>query len=201
MVGIFFVIVGSAAFNAVYPTLDGLEKVKQEQQLQKLQDNQLETTQKTVEYYMSLGVQVHTMKALKEYQDAMENAQKSFTADEVIVHNGTIAVVNIWLFILIRFLVQIANLICARTIGVIYRGEIVKDIKMPNSNIKKSDIKNCPVSHVIVEDKKNQKKGDVLKKYPNAVCVRNDEGKYEVRDGENVLAVANHQKYAWREVS
>ncbi len=215
MLGIFSAIIFSAGMQAVAPILKTMEKSSAEEKLVGVLNLELKTLNEdsgAFERSRQKGnlalTAVQKRKIFKELKDVHRNS----TVGEA----GKASMITMGLLLMIRFLIQMANLLCARAIGMVYRAAPPAEQTAPEpsetapqndeplegENSGKADetlmppiVLPTPPPRPIVHNK-----GRVLALEPDAVCVKDEKG-YLVSVGKRVLAKAPNAAIAWRKAS
>lgn len=169
MVGIFFVIIFAAGMQAVKPTLDSLVTARKETQYSEILKQEYENLQRDREVFKDQNQRRNTAIASAERRKIVGDLKAMWEAG-TDSNTGAVALTNILLLFIIRFLVQLSNVFSATVLGRYYR--------------KKDKVA------------KLSEKDQVLQRFPGAKCTKDSNG-FVVKAGYRDIGRGNSAKAAW----
>lgn len=171
MVCIFVVIVVSSGLSSVQHVFTALHTVEKEAKIEQARKDKLASLEKDADYFKERAKSEFTADRYTQNKNVAFD-QYIKTIEESGDSNGEakLALINIVLLILVRLLIQSGNLVCARSIGVVYRDD-----------------------HLGAKVKPEETEDGTIK------CKRNKENKlYEITFNGKVLASASTARGAWK---
>lgn len=148
MISIFLTIVVSSGLGSVHHVFQAMDQYEKEQKIEEVRKQKLASLEQDNEYFRQkarseVTVDRYAMTKNQAYDQYIRSLEESGKSNS----EAKLALINIILLILVRFLVQSANLICARSIGVVYRGTYIEHAKEKlvcerNKETKMYEIKN-----------------------------------------------------------
>lgn len=120
MVGIFFVIIFAAGMQAIKPTLDSIVQIQKESAYTELLKREYENLERDRDVFVEQNQKRNTAITAKERRRILDDLRDVWESD-LVSNKGAVALTNILLLFVIRFLVQLANVFSATILGKYYR--------------------------------------------------------------------------------
>jgi hypothetical protein len=172
MICIFVVIVVSSGLSSVQHVFTALHTVEKEAKIEQARKDKLASLEKDADYFKERAKSEFTADRYTQNKNvAFDQYIKSIEESGDSNSEAKLALINIVLLILVRLLIQSGNLVCARSIGVVYRDDHIDKVKAKIDDVETGGIK----------------------------CKRNKENKlYEITFDGKVLASASTARGAWK---
>lgn len=183
MTGLFCVIIAAASMNSISPSIETIDNNAKKEVLFNIIQNEHETLTKESDVLMN-GSTYSMNQAASRRTKNIDDLKNILKQEEKVKDNTKIAILNVWLFIIIRFLIQLGNLYCAKVFGIVYRTKPEQDIPI--------------VSVIDTDNMVITPKDVVLSYYPDAVCTKIGHG-YMIKFGDNVINSVSTSRQAWAE--